>query len=69
MKKIKKLKLGAETIRPLNNAEAKRAAGGVTLQCTAQPTFGYTVCICLTDYPNSCPCQDTARCEPSYRIC
>lgn len=68
MKKFKKLTLSAETIRTLSAVELKPVAGGIT-QLGCQATQGWTVCLCASDYPNSCPCILTAQCEPSYRQC
>jgi len=74
MKKIgKKLEFGRETVRVLSDEQIKRAAGGVSeaaacsvAGCTVWCSIGFTAC-CFT---HTCNCTlDSARCEPSYRVC
>lgn len=66
MKKTKKLKFGAETVRILGDAQTKIAAGGYTNTCLGTacqcfptygpdcPSVGFTLCICSIGHSN-CP--------------
>lgn len=65
MKKTKKLAFTTSTIAIMTPPQLSKAVGGVTYTgCN-----GFSVCLCNTYPVNSCPCIDTAKCEPSYHIC
>lgn len=48
-KRDKKLSLGAETVRRLNDFEMNEVAGGITSVCTLNPNAGCTTSNLCTD--------------------
>lgn len=66
MKKTnKKLSLRSETVRQLTTQDLRGVAGGLPtgMYCTSEPcpTIGFTVCLCLTQPGQSCPCVGTGN--------